>query len=123
MRTLLGLVMLTGILFHASIAQETTNEKFVGSVIESNPEFPGGLEKFFEYVFKKCPKSEKHKGKVFVSFFVETDGKITEPKIVKGLEPEFDKKMLAALEAMPLWKAAVLKGEPIRKKVVMNIDY
>lgn len=103
-----------------AVAQEKPEEKILGEVFESNPEYPGGMEQFFIYVKENGSTDEK--GKVFVSFFVEPNGDITEPTIVMGINEEVDNMIIELIKAMPKWKPAMYKGNAVRKKIVLPID-
>ncbi len=104
-----------------AICQGTAEDKVLGKIIETNPEFPGGMEKFYEYVENKKPEA-KGTGKIFVSFFVEEDGGISEATIVKGINKEVDQSILNMITSMPKWTPATLKGKAVRKKMVLPID-
>ncbi len=103
-----------------SLAQESASGKVLGEIIESNPEYPGGMEQFFVYIRKN--NNIEGAGKVFVTFFVEPDGEITEASIVKGVSEEVDGKVLELINNMPKWKPAMYQGNPVRKKMVLPID-
>lgn len=62
-------------------------------------------------------------GIVKVSFFVLADGKIHNPKIVKGMDPDCNESALEFIENMPAWKPAVRKGKPVASKIIMNVRF
>lgn len=103
-----------------AMAQESDNDEVLGEVFESNPEYPGGMEQFFIYVREN--ENTEEKGKVFVSFFVETTGEISEPTVVMGINEEVDKMVLDLIKSMPKWKPAMYQGKAVRKKMVLPID-
>jgi hypothetical protein len=106
---------------HAQEAEKTM--KFVGEIIETDPIYNGGLEEFYNYVYSNIPKSSDIKGRFFISFFVEEDGKVAEVKILKGISKSVDQKMITALQKMPNWTPARLRNTAIRKKQVLQIGY
>ncbi|HEX9826942.1 MAG TPA: TonB family protein, partial [Flavobacteriaceae bacterium] len=81
-----------------SFAQEAENTKKNNEIYqESPPEFPGGMRKFYSYVYKEMtyPKDAKKnsiQGKVLVQFEIGTNGKVTPSsiKIVQGLTESID---------------------------------
>lgn len=105
----------------AQEAEKST--KFIGEIVETDPEYNGGLEDFFNYVYSNIPKSNDLKGRFFVSFFIEVDGSVSEVKIIKGISQNIDQKMILALQNMPNWIPAKIKNTPVRKKQVMQIAY
>jgi hypothetical protein len=119
MKTLLALFLLISATLSVS-AQGDTDDKVLGEVFESNPEYPGGMEQFFIYV--RDNENTEEKGKIFVSFFVEPSGEITEPTIVMGINETVDKMVLDLIKAMPKWTPAMYQGRAVRKKIVLPVD-
>ncbi|MEQ8714389.1 MAG: energy transducer TonB [Cyclobacteriaceae bacterium] len=119
MKILLTILLFSLATFSVS-AQENSDDKVLGEIIETNPEYPGGMEQFFAYV--RDNESTDEKGKVFVSFFVEPTGEISEPSIVMGINEEVDNMVLDLIKAMPKWKPAMYQGKAVRKKMVLPID-
>lgn len=104
----------------SAYAQESSDDKVLGEIIETNPEYPGGMEQFFVYIRENENTDEN--GKVFVSFFVEPTGEITEPTVVMGINEEVDSMVLDLIKAMPKWNPAMYQGKAVRKKMVLPID-
>ena len=82
-----------------------------------DPEFPGGLEKFKQYIKNNLrwpPNSKGIEGRVMVTFIIETDGSLTYIKVSRGLSPEFDKEAIRLIRECPRWKPAIRYGKPVR---------
>ncbi len=62
-------------------------------------------------------------GIVHVGFFVEIDGRLTDVKVVRSVHSLLDKAALQVVRAMPNWKPAKRKGQPIRMKYVLPVVY
>ena len=91
-------------------------------------EYPGGFEAMAAYIAKSVVYPEKAKaegveGKVFVQFFVDTDGSIAEATVLRGVGGECDAEALRVVKSMPKWQPATFKGKPARSKYVMPIYY
>ena len=106
-----------------------------GETVEEMPKFPGGdkaLMKFLEENVR-CPKKAIRKGvhgRVVVSFFVEKDGSITEPKVVKTtlkkksgkpyentrIIKQCEEEALRIVKMMPRWIPGKQCGVPVRVK-------
>ena len=91
-------------------------------------EYPGGFEAMSAYIAKSVVYPEKAKaegveGKVFVQFFVDTDGSIAEATVLRGVGGECDAEALRVVKSMPKWQPATFKGKPARSKYVMPIYY
>ena len=62
-------------------------------------------------------------GRVVVSFVVEKDGSIGEPKVVKSLDPAFDAEALRVVSMMPKWIPGKFYGEATRMKYHVPIIF
>ncbi|CAN5767336.1 hypothetical protein BH11BAC7_BH11BAC7_31490 [soil metagenome] len=76
----------------------------------------------------KYPAAEKmagKQGKVYLSFIVEKDGKITNVEIVKGVEgaPGFAIEGIRVLSSMPNWHPGLQDGKPMRVKIIQPINF
>jgi protein TonB len=86
---------------------------------EKQPEFPGGMEKFYEMLrnelqYPETARAAGMQGTVVVEFVVEKNGNITSPKIIHSLFPDCDKEAVRALLKLPKWKPAEQMGKPVR---------
>jgi TonB family protein len=52
-------------------------------------------------------------GRVMVAFVVTRTGDISQVSVVKGLDPELDSEAVRAVQAMPKWEPAALKGQKV----------
>ncbi|PKB17248.1 energy transducer TonB [Flavobacterium sp. 5] len=95
------------------IAEDTSVHSLAG--IEQKPEFPGGIEKFYQFVGKnyQAPEEEGLKGKVYVTFVVEKDGSLTDIKVIRDIGYGTGKEAIRVLNKCPKW----LPGEQNGKKV------
>jgi len=97
-------------------------------VVEKMPEFVGGYEALKGYlktnaVYTEKAINEKVAGRVFISFFVETDGSITDPIVLKGLHPDLDNICLELVKNMPKWTPAEQRGKPIKCRYNLPIEF
>jgi TonB family protein len=96
--------------------------------VEKQPEFPGGVSAFYQYLGKniKYPKEawrDKIQGKVFLSFIVEKDGRLTDVKITRGLSAETNAEALRVVSASPKWSPGIQFGVPVRVKYNINVNF
>ena len=92
------------------------------------PQFPGGDEARVKYMIEnvKYPETAKDKGvqgSVYVSFVVEKDGRITNTKVVKGVEKSLDTEAFRVVSAMPKWTPGKEKGKAVRVQFNMPIQF
>jgi len=97
-------------------------------VVEQMPEYVGGFDELMKYIksnaiYTEKAINEKIAGRVFVSFFVEVDGVITEPSILQGLHPDLDSISLTIVKNMPKWIPAKQRGKPIKCRYNLPIEF
>ena len=97
-------------------------------VAEEMPQFPGGMRACMQFLARnvKYPASAqeaKEQGKVLVSFVVNTDGTIVDTQVIKSVSPDLDKEALRVIGSMPKWQPGKQKGEPVRVRYTMPINF
>ncbi len=102
------------------------NGLYNASAIESKPDFPGGLQKFYAFVQKNLAipetlKSQKFKGMVIASFVVEQDGKITDIKMVRDSSSDIGQEVVRVLKMMPNWIPGQHNGKNVRCSFMVPI--
>ena len=126
-----GLSALTGCakdteLLVEPVQMEQRNEtKIFGDVVEQMPMYPGGQKALMEYLAAnvRYPEETCAQGRVVVSFVVERDGSITEPKVVRSIDPTLDKEALRVVNAMPKWIPGSQNGTRVRTRYTIPITF
>jgi protein TonB len=90
--------------------------------VDVEPEFPGGIEKLYQYITKNIKKRDDN-GKVRVSFIVEKDGSLTNITIVQSLSDSADKECIRVMSNCPKWTPGMAGGKPARVKYTIPIDF
>ncbi|MCX6255057.1 MAG: energy transducer TonB, partial [Bacteroidia bacterium] len=96
-------------------------------IVEVMPSFKGGdINKFREWVQKRTNYPQiaidrKIKGRVFLTFIVETDGSVTNVTIVKGVDPIIDDEAVKVIQASPKWSPGLQRGQPVRVRYSMSL--
>ena len=78
------------------------------------------------YQYLKYPKSallDGIQGTVLVQFIIEKDGKVTNVKVVKGIDEELDAEALKVVEASPKWKAGKVSGSKVRSVITLPVEF
>lgn len=101
------------------------NQEKVYTTAEKVPEFKGNM---MEYLGKniKYPEEAKRKnleGKIYVGFIVNSKGRVTDVKIVKGVNPLLDNEALRVIRSMPDWKPAEDKGKAVSMQMNLPIRF
>jgi protein TonB len=96
--------------------------------LETQPEFPGGMSKFYAYLSKsiKYPQmaaEQNIQGKVFVSFVVEKNGDLTDIHVERKLGGGTDEEAIRVLKASPQWLPGVQNGVKVRVKYNIPISF
>jgi len=96
--------------------QEDENKIYMAASVEVQPEFPGGIKKFYEYFDAnfKTPDTDGLMGKVFASFVVEKDGQLSNIKIIRDFGFGTGKEVIRVLKKCPKWKPGVHNGKVVR---------
>lgn len=102
------------------------DEVFV--LVVKQPEFPGGIEAFMNYLSEKVRYPDEAlkdaiEGEVIVSFDVNKDGSISDIAIARSLHPLLDNEAMRVLIAMPNWSPATKSGKPVKMKVTWPISF
>ena len=105
-----------------------TNGEAAYIFVEEMPEFPGGAEEFRKFVqnaliYPQTAIENGIKGMVIVNFVVETDGSISDAKVLRGLDPACDAEALRVIKSTPKWKPGKQKGQIVRVQYSLPIRY
>ncbi|WP_051197367.1 M56 family metallopeptidase [Flavobacterium soli] len=88
----------------------------VYSNVEKKPTFQGGLEKFYEFIGQnfKVPDVKNLEGKLITEFIVETDGSLSEIKVLKDIGHGTAEEAIRVLKSSPKWNPGEQDGKPVR---------
>ena len=80
------------------------------------PTFKGDIDQFFGKNIKYPPIAKEGgvQGTVWLSWVVDTDGKVTSVEVVKGSHPLLDREALRVAQLMPNWNPGKDNGKPVR---------
>lgn len=97
------------------------------TVVEEMPSFPGGEEKLMEYLRKiKYPAIARENGitgRVYVTFIVDVDGKIKDPKVLRGIGGGCDEEALRVVKSMPDWKPGRQNGRNVTVQFNLPVNF
>ena len=78
------------------------------------------------YQYLKYPQNAIRngvQGTVTVQFIIEKDGKVTDVKVIKGVDEELDAEALKVVSASPKWKPGKVGGMKVRSSLSLPIDF
>lgn len=103
-------------------------EEEIFQVVEEEPEFPGGMEALYKYLgesikYPTLAKENNIEGKVYVTFVVEKDGTIANPRILRDIGGGCGQEAVRVVKAMPKWKAGKQRGKYVRVQFNLPVSF
>lgn len=91
-------------------------------------EFPGGIEKLMTYLshnirYPFSAFSENRTGKSLVGFTIQSDGSISDVKILESSWEDLDEEAMRVVKAMPKWTLATTGGRPVASQFSIPINF
>ena len=107
-------------------AEEVVEEVF--TIVETRPEFPGGIDAFYEFVGNRIeyPKTARRlgiEGKVFVQFVVDKTGDVTNIEVVRGIGAGCDEEAVRVMNLVPNFSPGKQRGRPVKVRMVVPIYF
>lgn len=103
------------------VEAELPSDKERGEVyvaVEKQAEFPGGIQALMQWLsmnvrYPEDAMKNDAQGRVIVKFVVNPDGSISDPTVLKSVEPSLDQEAIRVVMAMPKWEAAENNGQKV----------
>ncbi|MEA5256335.1 M56 family metallopeptidase [Arcicella aquatica] len=113
------------------LVKKDTPEVFIAAeniVVEKNPEFPGGMEAFAQYLhanlkYPEAAQKANVSGKVYVQFIVNQDGSTSDHEILKGVGYGLDEEAIRVLKSVPKWEAGEHQGRKVNSRFTVPINF
>lgn len=112
---------------HSTI--DIKNMDTVYLVVHENASYSGGMEGFYKDLSRKMVYPQKAirqdiEGKVYVGFYVNKDGTLSDIKTIKGIGFGCDEEAEKALRSMPnKWVPGVVHGKAVKQKLVIPVFF
>ena len=105
-----------------------SSEEQVFTVVEKHPEFSGGMKAYSEYLrttlhYPAAARAANVTGRVFVTFIVRSDGRITDVSVLKGIGYGCDEEAIRVVSAMPNWRPGTQSGHPVNVKYNLVVPF
>ncbi|MFA5971494.1 MAG: energy transducer TonB [Lentimicrobiaceae bacterium] len=102
--------------------------EIIQSVWITMPEFPGGDMKRNKFlaeniVYPNAALRKGFQGTVYISFVIDSDGKVADIKLLRGPGGGLNEEALRVVRMMPKWKPGTRKGKPVRVLFNMPIYF
>ncbi len=91
-------------------------------------EFPGGAAAMMKWInenviYPQTSIEMNEQGRVFLSFVVEKNGKVTNVVVERGVSPDLDKEAKRVVRKMPKWTAGEAAGRKVRARCRLPINF
>ena len=115
----------------SSVMNQSAGSKisqWMGDVVEQQPSFPGGQQALLDFLrentkYPEQAEKDSIEGRVVLSFVVETDGSITDTKVVRSVHPLLDAEALRVANLMPKWEPGYQNGAPVRVRYNLPVTF
>ena len=108
------------------LEDETGEKPVIDPVQNRAPSFQGGSNADFQqwvYSQIKYPEGPVKEGLVTVSFTVSETGKVTDVKVIRGFDPEYDAEAARVIKMSPDWEPGLSGGKPTAIKLVLPVFF
>ena len=110
------------------VEEEVVEEAPIFTVVESMPEFPGGMAELYTYLgnnikYPVMAKESGIQGKVYVTFVVERDGSITDVRVLRGIGGGCDEEAIRVVQSMQKWNPGKQRGKPVRVQYNLPVRF
>ena len=107
---------------------EGEEESDIYVVVDDDPEFPGGKDALEMFIrdslrYPQMALDNKIQGKVYVTFVVEEDGSISNPKLLRDIGALCGKEAIRMVKSMPKWKPGMKGGKPVRVRYNLPVRF
>ena len=126
----IALLVALGAMAHAQKPARATVTKSteIFTVVEKNPEYPGGDEALYQFIasniqYPEAAKADGKGGMVYLTFVIETDGTISDVKVLRSPHPALGEEAVRVVRLMPKWKPGKQRGKKVRVQYNLPINF
>ncbi len=111
------------------VEEEEVEEEIPFAIVEQKPTFQGkDANAFTRWVFSKIVYPEIAKengvqGRVTLQFTIDTDGSVTNVKVLRGVDSSLDKEAVRVVSSSPKWKPGMQRNKPVKVKYTFPVVF
>ena len=111
------------------VEEEEVEEEIPFAIVEQKPTFQGkDANAFTKWVFSKIVYPEIAKengvqGRVTLQFTIDTDGSVTNVKVLRGVDSSLDKEAVRVVSSSPKWKPGMQRNKPVKVKYTFPVVF
>ena len=92
------------------------------------PTFPGGTQNLMQFISTtmKYPDGARRggvQGKVYISFEVDVDGSVINPKTLQGVDKVLDEEALRVVSLLPKWNPGYKRGKAVKARFILPLNF
>ena len=104
------------------------DESGIYSCVEQMPQFPGGPAEMLRFIGQHLKYPEEQlkegiQGRVVVQFYVDTLGRVCEPRIVRGKDSALDREALRVVRLFPNFTPGTINGKKVNTYFNLPITF
>lgn len=108
--------------------EEEEEEQQIFTVVENDPEFPGGMEALYKYLaqnikYPQLARDNNITGRVYVTFVVERDGSITGCRVLRDIGGGCGQEAIRVVKSMPKWNPGKQRGKAVRVQFNLPVNF
>ena len=112
----------------AAAELEEEEDAKIYSVVENDPQFPGGMDAMYKYLaqnikYPQLARDNNVTGKVYVTFVVERDGSLTNVKVLRDIGAGCGQEAVRVVKSMPKWKPGKHRGKAVRVQYNLPVNF
>ena len=100
----------------------------VYDVVEQAPEFPGGPQAMMQFIkdnlkYPQIAKENGIQGRVILQFVVDETGQVTDPKVIRSIDPSLDTEAIRLVLSMPRWMPGMQDGKAVAVRYTIPVIF
>ena len=100
----------------------------VYDMVEQAPEFPGGPQAMMQFIkdnlqYPQIAKENGIQGRVILQFVVDETGKVTDPKVIRSIDPSLDTEAIRLVLSMPRWIPGMQDGKAVAVRYTIPVIF
>lgn len=110
------------------IAEPGQEEEEIFIVVQTPPSFVGGDSARMEFLkynlrYPNMALERGIQGTVYITFVIEKDGSLSNPKILRGIGGGCDEEVIRIIKLMPKWNPGKQRGKAVRVQFNMPVKF
>ena len=100
----------------------------VYDMVEQAPAFPGGSQAMMQFIkdnlkYPQIAKENGIQGRVILQFVVDETGQVTDPKVIRSIDPSLDTEAIRLVLSMPRWIPGMQDGKAVAVKYTFPVMF